>query len=144
MLPEQIADGWNVLERIIKEALPPIADNSQEKMNNILTSLLTRKMICWVSYQDQGKVEVDTIILTSVIMDEISGTISLLIYAANMLQRLDSKLYEDMIDTLKRYAKSKKCDKIVGYVSDPNLSELIKKYGGDCSYQLMTFNLGEK
>jgi hypothetical protein len=143
MLPEQVANSWRILERVIKEALPPIADSGERKMNNILTSILTRKMICWVSYQDQNDVEIDTVILTTVVMDEISGTKSLLIYAINSLKLVTSDIYEDMIKKITKYARSMKCDKIVGYLSDPKLHKFVESQGGDCSYHLMTFDLEE-
>ena len=143
MLPEQVADGWKLLERVIKEGLPPFVDKSDDKMNNILMSILTRKLICWVSYQDQNDVQVDTIMLTSVIVDEISQTRSLLIYCINALRIMTSEIYEDAIGKITKYAKSMRCSKIVGYISDEKLVKLVEKYNGDCSYRLMTFDLEE-
>ena len=141
MLPEQVADGWKLLEKVIKEGLPPFADKSNDKMNNILMSILTRKMICWVSYQNQEKVEVDTVVLTSVIVDEISGTRNLLIYCINALKVMEAKVYEDAVDKMTKYARSMKCSKIIGYLADEQLIDLVEKYNGDCSYRLMTFDL---
>jgi len=143
VMPEQVADGWGVLEKVIENSLPPIADRGEKKMNNILTSILTRKMICWASYQDPEHIDIDTIILTSVIMDEFSGTKSFLIYSVNALKIMSAEVYEGIIDTLTKYAESMKCDKVVGYIADLKLVELVEKYGGDCSYQLMTFDLKE-
>jgi hypothetical protein len=139
MLPEQVANAWGILERLIGNALPPLAERSERKMNNILTSLLLGKATCWMSYKEPN--EVDTIVVTMIVVDDLSDTKSLLIYCANALKIMDGDVYEGIIKTLSKYAKGKGCEKIVGYISNPKLIKMVEKYGGDCSYQLMTFEL---
>ena len=55
LLAEQISEYWETIRYSIESSLPPIANESYDKMNRLLECLLNESMQCWVSYREEEK-----------------------------------------------------------------------------------------
>ncbi len=142
LLPDQISAFWDIIKYAIEESLPPIAGEGPEKMNNILSALLSSKAECWASYivgEDQRRFE--GIVITKIQYDDISRTKNLLMYCVYGYEDVDKGSWTSGLKTLVKYASSKGCHRIVAYTDIPYMIELTKKLGGEARYTLCSFPL---
>jgi len=135
---EQIGENWDIIRAAIRSSAMPSADTNRDKMNNILKSLLIGRAVCWL---DGNKDQPTTLVITSITIEEISGTKNLLIYCAHGFRQATSEDYVKMISTIGRYAKSVKCDNVIAYIWNPRILELLRKYGAEANYTLVVFPL---
>jgi hypothetical protein len=138
MSGEEVAGNWHIIRLAIKNSALPTADTGENKMKNILKSLLTGKTVCWI---DGTPDKPTTLIITSVTEEEISGTKNLLIYCAHAFVRVDSSDYVAMVRTLGEYAKGLECDNVISYVWNRKMIRLLKKYGAEADYTLVVMPL---
>lgn len=134
LLPEQIAHRWKLIKYAIANSLPPIAGESHEKMNNILLSLLTGEMQCWVRIEDR----IDLIIITKVIEDDSSETKSLLLYCMFGFGTGNKGMWRELYDTLQKYGASRGCDRAIAYTDVPEVEMIWKWLGGQANYKLLS------
>ena len=138
---EEIGKRWEIIRKAIRASAMPTADTNDEKMSNIQKSLLSGKATCWVE-GDKGSPR--TLVITSLAMEEVSLTRNLVIYCAHGFQLATSKDYAKMVKGIYKYAVSCKCDNVIMYVWNPKLVALLKKYGGEADYTLVTIPLRSK
>ena len=144
IMPEQIPAFWEPIKETLRKALPAVPGESENKFNNILTKLLEGVMTCWVAYKvvDGEKVS-NAIVLTIPIIDVLSETKSLLVYALATINEESGSFqdYQEGILALKKYAKSTNCNRIVAYVDDEYLINMIRRIGGITNYSFVSFSL---
>ena len=144
IMPEQIPAFWEPIEETLRKALPATPGESKNKFNNILAKLLEGVMTCWVVYKtiDNEKVSI-AIVLTIPISDVLTETKSLLIYALARINEENGDLqdYQEGILALQKYARSTNCNRIVAYVDDEYLINMIRKIGGVIDYSFASFSL---
>jgi hypothetical protein len=142
LLPDQVAKFWDIIKYSIEESLPPIAGESPDTMNNILTSLLTGKTQCWASYTrgPEGN-KFEGIILTKILLDDASMTRSLLIYCLYGYEKVNKNSWREGFLATAKFAKSMRCNRIVGYTNVPYLIDLAKVFGSDNTYQFVSFDI---
>ena len=141
MLPEQIAAHWDRLEGPIASTLPPIAGEAPDKMNNVLESLLASGLQLWLSYTKTDKVEVSGLVVTQIIADTATKTLSLLIYSVYSENGTSDQEWAEGFMALRKYAKSKGCTRIVGYTNVPQILKRVEQFGGDASWSFISFNV---
>jgi hypothetical protein len=130
LTPEQITVFWDLVKESIRESLPPLADCSETTMSNILGSLLSGRMDCWVSYDKiEGKIKVNGIGTTAVIQDAWSGSKVLLIFSALALELTRPEEWAEGFNSLMKYAKAKECVGISAYVMEELLVKRAKQFG---------------
>lgn len=139
LLPDQIAEYWELLEHAIEVALPPVVGESPDKMKHILENLLTGKMDCWASFKVENKnIAIDGAMATMIVEDQMSGTRDLLIYSVYGIQDIARGSWAAGYETIKKWAKGNKCGRIVGYTSVPSVITAVKRLGGDASQTYIT------
>ena len=142
LLPEQVSKFWNIIKYGLEESLPPIVGGHPERMNRILTSLLTDKAICWASYKRGSEsVKFEGIAVTRILYDDVSNTRNLLIYAVYGYEVADRQTWIDGITTLLKYAESKNCESIIAYTDLPNIVEIVSNLGGDTATTFLSFDV---
>jgi len=144
IMPEQIPAFWGPIEETLRKALPAIPGESENKFNNILTKLLEGIMTCWVAYKVVNKEKIsNAIVLTIPISDVLTETKSLLIYALATINEEKGSLqdYQEGITALRKYAKFIGCNRVIAYVDDEYLIDMIKKIGGVTNYSFVSFSL---
>lgn len=131
LLPDQVSDHWDEISLAIREALPPFVANSDRAMVNVLKSILGGSMQCWILYSsDETGESIYAVATTKIEVDEISDTRCLLIYSFYANRPLTSHLVISGLETLKKFASSKRCYKIIAYTDIPRVEQLWESLGG--------------
>jgi hypothetical protein len=143
LLPDQISKFWPIIKYAVEESLPPTVGEHPDKMNRILSAMLSGKLDVWASYRhlENGITKVDGIGVTQIIYDEASNTKSMLIYAVYAYEKTLPETWIDSFETISKYAISKGCIRYVAYSSIPYVIEMAKKFGGDTSFTFISFPL---
>jgi hypothetical protein len=130
--PEQIVEYWEVIRPNILESLIPIVDRNEETVFRVLQSLLTESLQLWAGIEDrEGKVEerVYAIMTTSISIDSISQTRSLLINSLFALKHVPLSDWEKGIRLLDEYKEKNRCTKLVAYTDIPEIVALASRLG---------------
>jgi len=141
LLPEQISSLWDIVKYAVEQSLPPVAYESPDKMNRVLSSLLAGKTQCWASYTRNPEVKFEGLVLTKMIYDDVSNTKNLLIYCLYGYEDVDDKSWFSGLNTLSKYAKSKGCAQVMAYTDRPGVVKLVKRLGGDTSFTFISFDV---
>ena len=137
LLPDQVATYWDILGYAIEQSLPPIASSNEERMNRVLTSLISGESLCWVSFNN-GRIE--AVCVTQIFQDIISRCNSLLIYSLyGFVDDLDS-IWAEGISVLAKYAKAKNCEHIIAYTDNERIIEMTDMFGGNSRRSFVSFN----
>lgn len=138
-LPNQVAEHWDLLEFAIEQALPPMADDSPDKMNNILESMLIGKLQCWISVNEDKLPE--AVITTMILNDYASKTKTLLIYSAYAFDKTAALSWMEGFDTLFKYGKSKGCSAVTAFSNENKIINIAQKFGADISVRYLSFQI---
>ena len=142
LLPDQISAFWDIIKYAIEQSVPPTEGDSPDKMNNILAELLSYKKQCWASYTvDGNERKFEAIGLTQIIDDSTSDTKSLLMYCVYGFRNIPMKSWAEALKALSSFAKSKGCDRMLGYTDVPYMIEKTKEFGGEAKYTLVSFDV---
>ncbi|MCK5017903.1 MAG: hypothetical protein KAS32_12650 [Candidatus Peribacteraceae bacterium] len=142
LLPEQASAHWDDIKTAVKESLPPTVGEQSDKMNNILNGLLTERMIAWISVEQRGEDNIITgIVLTTFTQDECSGTKALLIYCVYGYNNATRVSWESGIETLRKFAESSGCHRILAYSDVESIIKFVEGIGGETKYRLLSFPL---
>lgn len=138
LLPDQVSDHWDEISVAIRQALPPFAASSDRYMVNILKSILEGSMQCWILYSsDSNTARIYAILTTTVEIDKMSDTRCLLIYSFYANKPLTNHLMISCFETLKKFASSKRCYKMIAYTNIPKMERLWESLGGIVETKLM-------
>jgi hypothetical protein len=142
LLPDQIARYWNILGPAIEEALPPIASYKEERMNKVLSSLLSGKSLCWVAHKVKDEQRyLEALCITQIQHDTISMSKSLLIYALYAFAPISDETQFAGLNAIAKYAKSKGCENVIAYTQNERIIELSKLHSGNTVQTLVTFDI---
>jgi len=144
LLPDQISAFWDIIKYAVEESLPPIIGEHPDRMNRILSSLLSSKTECWASYRrEDERIIFEGICLTKIIYDDASGTKNLLLYCIYGYESTLEEAWMDAFRSVSKYAKAQGCNDIIGYTNVPYLIEKAKLFGGNTDYTIVTFNINK-
>lgn len=141
---EQITQHWDELAPAIEAALPPFAYGAQDRMNNILRALLAGDMQCWTAWavrEGETTPLLVAIMTTAFDFDRCSGVRNLLIYSLYSVAGIGDQVYADGIETLKKFAKTKGCHRVVALVEEPRLVEMWIRGGGEGRFTFLTMEV---
>lgn len=142
LLPEQVSKFWPIVKYAIEQSLPPVAGEGPEKMNSILSAALSGSLDVWASYKrSDDQVQLDAIVVTKLLSDNISGINSLLIYCLYGYEKISDDNWKEGFEALATFAKDNKCSRIVAYSSAPVVVEWAKRLGANTEYTFISFNL---
>ncbi len=142
LLPEQIAEHWDIIKYAIDQSLPPIVTDHPDKMNRILSSALSGGTTVWVSYTKVKEMNrFEAVILTKFLFDDVSNTKNLLIYSLFGYEVIDKESWMQGLEGIAKFAKARGCSKIVAYTDQPHVIDLVNKLGGETIYTFVSFNL---
>jgi len=143
LLPDQIAKFWPVIKYAVEQSVPPTVGEHPDKMNRILSAMLSGKLDVWVSYQHQedGVTKFDGIGVTQILYDEASHTKSLLIYAVYAYEKTVPETWAEAYEAVGKYALSQGCNRYIAYSSVPFIIEQAKRFGGDTSFTFISLPL---
>lgn len=143
LLPDQISRFWPVIKYAVEESLPPTVGDHPDKLNRILSGMLSGKLDVWASYRHlpDGTTKFDGIGVTQILYDDASNTYSMLIYAVYAYEKTLPETWADAFETVSKYAVSKGCTRYVAYSSIPYVVEMAKKFGANTDFTFISFPL---
>lgn len=137
-LPEQVEAEWDLIKPCIMGALPPYVRATHNAMTNILTAILLEDADVW-KYA-VGK-EIHAILLTYIRRHDLTGQKQLEIYAVYGTEAITPEKYKDIIDTLKKYARAKACEVIIGYTALDKWAHFLRMHGANTEWRLIEWEL---
>lgn len=144
LMPDQVAKFWDVIKYAVEEAMPPMVGAHIDRLNRILSSILSGRTTCWAYYRkEEDKVIFEGICLTQFLYDEASHTKNLLLYCVYGYEESSDMSWNEAFVVLAKYAKYHKCNEIVGYTNVKHLIERAKKMGGNTDYTFISFNINK-
>lgn len=143
LIPEQISQLWDMIRHALENSPPLTTEIHYESwINEILTSAMSGQIEVWASYRKDDGARFEGIVLTSFEIDRFIKKRSLLIYYVFTYRDTTRKTWAEGLRTLAKYAKSRKCSRIVAYSNVPEMIEMAKVLGGDTSITFISFELG--
>ena len=144
LLPTQISRFWDIIKYGIEESLPPVAYSNPNVLNNVLSNLLSDKAQCWASYHrdENDTIILEGIIITEVLIDHISMTKNLLIYAMCSFDNNDLSKWTYALGMLAKFAKSQGCLQIIGYTNVDKAIRFAERFG-DSTYTFVRFDVNK-
>lgn len=133
LLPENVTDNWEVIKNAIRQALPPFALDTPDKMTCILENIILGQLDVWVSYDSEEGIKIKNIWTTSIITDPESKTKNLLIYSVFSFDHTIEANWTEGIESMKDYAKANGCTAITGFTKSPVILKYVEANGGDTS-----------
>ena len=137
LLPEQICEHWDEIKGYIQEASPNPPGSTAERMNNILESLMIGRMTAWMSYDENKKF--DGLLVVSV-YDDIEGIRTMLVHSL-WGDNIKRSSWLSGWETIKKYAISKGCKKVVGYTKLESISKMLKSMSWNTEYTYCEMDL---
>ena len=122
--PDQIVHEWKHLREGVRMGLPPTAVNDDDRMANVLSSLLSGRAQMWGIYQDD---KLAGGVVTLVLVEEMTASKTLLIYCFFGYGPIARTSWQDSITTLKTFAESQGCEKMGAFTTHSGISELLKR-----------------
>jgi len=143
LLPDQISEFWPIIKYAVEQSLPPTVGDHPDKMNRILSAMLSGRLDVWASYrkETEDKIKFDGIGITQVIYDDASNTKSMLIYAIYAYEETLPSTWVEAYETISKYAMAKGCSRCVAYSSVPYVVKQAKLFGADTSFTFLSFPL---
>ena len=142
LIPDQVAAFWPIIKYAVEESVPPIVGEQPDRMNRILSSMLSGKLEVWASYtRPENKFE--AIMVTQFLFDEGSGTKNLLLYSVYGYTAITEKSWTEGFHYLAEYAKANNCSALIAYSANQDIVNLAKQYGGDASYTFLSIPLNK-
>jgi len=138
VMSDQICANWEPIRQAIEVSLPPVSPGAENRMDKILEALISGDMQCWMSADKEGNAE--AVVTTSVVIDGISGTKSLLIFSLYGMD-VNRVSWVEGLKGLARYAKSVGCDKVIAYSNVDSVINFMYKVGADIQYRLISLDL---
>lgn len=143
LMPEQIAANWEFLSDNVVEAGPLENVLNDERLNNILNSLLIGDMQAWAeaSATETGFV-IHAIVLTQILVNDAAGVKNLLIYSlVSVGDVFDLDTWNRGLLTLAQFARKNDCDNIIAYSDNPRIIRLAERFKGDVSKRVIVVPL---
>ena len=127
----------------IVKSMPPADFGSPNRMLNILTSLMSSNMQCWfVMSSPEITGENIVAIVTTVVQGGGPTEIkNLEVYTLYARRELTKSLLVDAYGTLKKYAKSRDCYRIIAYSDVDRIINIAEELGGEAKYKFITMEV---
>jgi len=140
LTPKEVGDRWSThIREAIRLSLMPSTVSDNERLLNVLKSIVSGRLKCWEIVSDEN--EVFGIVTTTMSYDECDGTFSLLIYTVYAFKELTKSLVKDGMVTLIKHARKEHCSEISVYTQVESVRDLIKMYGGETNTYYVTLDV---
>ena len=145
---EQIATNWEFIKQAVIHSSPLELRPSEDRLNNVLESLLIDEMQAWVyatqlnKPEEPAKYEIHAVVVTTVLSNAFVGINNLLMYSLwGNSSAFGLQHWKRGLLALAQYARKRKCQQIVAYTSNPQLVEIGKKLNANTDSQVVVFPL---
>lgn len=142
LLPDQVKDHWDELKHTIYQSIPVHTGERSSLMNDLLVSILTERMIVWISYQKiEGNQIIDSVITTTFIYNEFNKTKNLLIYTIFGFDGIPVESWEEGLVALVQFAEATHCDHVIAYSDNALVLKQAREFNLNIS-NLITIPIG--
>lgn len=143
LLPEQISEYWDMIGDSIEKSLPPMEYASPKMMLNLLSSLMLGDMQCWFIMSSPEITGENIVAISTTIVQGRgpSGIKNLEIYTLFARRELTKSLLSDAYNTLKKFAKSRDCYRIIAYSEIDRVISIVEGLGGESKYKFITLEV---
>lgn len=139
LMPDQVPSYWEDIKEGLGRALP---EGGPDRRGLILQGLLLGTIEMWLSYRkEKGGSVVEAGIVTAVVKDYIHDTLNLLVYAAWAVGETTWDSWREAIASLKKYAKSRGCNRLVTLSNEKIFLDLAEATGGEAKYKFLTWDV---
>jgi len=130
---DQISRFYDDIEAGVRAAVPPVAGEAPEAIQNVMESMIMGLMEVWMlcEAKEEGPPEVYAMAVTRRCEDVCSRTVTLLIYALYGYSLIPEHIWQDGLDTLRKYARSIGASHIGGFTSAHRIRDVAKQLGGN-------------
>jgi len=132
---EQVSAAWDDIKDTLIQALPPTAMPDEDAMLSVLQMILEDKMQAWVIVDKTASL--NAVIITSIVEDIGTMQKNLLIYSLYGYRFISVDLWQDGLNTMRRFAASMGCKAILGYTEVPRIIDVVKQLGGSAKTTLV-------
>jgi hypothetical protein len=140
LLPDQISRFWPYIKYALEQSVPLDILKKNDKMNNILESLLFDGMHAWLEI-DQERLEVLGCLVTTIWNDESSKTKALRLYSVFSYDDLPPQTWAEGFHTLSEFARGKGCEFIDAFSENEGVIRLARRFGGDTRFTYITLEI---
>lgn len=143
LTPNQIEKYSDLIVDAVEKSMPPYTYSSYMKTNEVIKALIAGGMQCWTICGDKDG-SIYGIAITAIMPDFYTHTRNLLIYSLYGFKNIESEMWIGGIATLKKFAQSRGCYRIIAYTDMPNVISLVRKLGGDASITFISIEVGDE
>lgn len=137
LLPEQVMKYWNHIKYAIEETIPPHITSNSQSMSRIQEHLFGGVLQCWTPVEIGENPRILGFIVTRILYDDIACTSNLLLFSVYGLEDWSFGVWTKGFQILKKYAKSRGCQNIVGYTNSEVLIKIAERFGGSGEYTFL-------
>ncbi len=143
LLPSQVGYYWDVIAPGIEKGLPPTSYGSDKVMSNILATLLSDNMQCWIittSPEVNGS-SIVGLVITRIVDGGPTLIKNLEVYCLYAFKPMNNELWKDGFITLRKFAKANDCYRIIAYSDNVRVIEMVESLGGSSNYRFITLEV---
>jgi len=142
LMPDQITRYWEDISSAMVAAVPPLGKVDQAGLNNLLEAFLLEDLQAWILFEDKdGVAIIYALAVTKEWIDIGTKDTSLLIYALWGYSLVPDYLWNEGLETLKKFAQDRKCSRICAFSEVPRIIEITKNLGWKTETRLLTLEV---
>jgi len=144
LIPDQIAELWDIIKYALEQAPPLMVDTADQRwLNKILEAAMSGQIDIWIGYTktDEGN-RFEAVGITSFEIDKFVKQKSLLIYYVYTFRDTQLDIWKEALLTVTKYAKSRRCTKVISYSDNEKIISLAKATNGNVDVRFITFDIG--
>lgn len=130
LLPDQVPVYWDAIKYGIVKSVSREKVLTTEDLNNILKNILSGVADAWIAWGDlEGERKLYGVLVTYASFDPCSDLKNLVIYSIYGYAVAPMELWQDGMETLKKFGKKLGCKNLIGYTSAELLEKRMKVLG---------------
>lgn len=144
LMPEQVAEWWPRIVSLIRNYVGHL---DEHHMAQVLQSIYAGVMQCWFCYDSHGETEGDPclIVLTALRFDLACDLRELEIYVLVGISPMSDSLWVDGLKTLKKFADSEKCWRVIGHTDNARIIKLVDGVlGGESNERVVSMEISDE
>ena len=129
--PKDVSAFWEGIKICLVRANEVSDEHYEEYTLNALEKLMSGKLQCWVvfNYDEEGRKNIRTMFITSIMEDRVFGYRSLYIEALYGFRKFTDVEALETIEQLKKYCKNTKCRYVRAITSNERVKEIAQMLG---------------
>lgn len=129
--PEQVTAFWPAIKQMaIRTGRITENETTQTRVTNILSSILSAELQCWIIYEGELESRVfHAIALTSIHFDTISEERTCVIDQLYAMRPLSPEIAQNAADGIVAYARQNECTAVVAHTNNARAISLLESHG---------------